>query len=105
MKIDEVYSIENDESNFKLVETRIKGEKSKDAGDIRIVVLGYYGYLDAALKGYMKYALRHDLPEDSKLVLEKLGEIENKIESFCTKIGVFKGTSIDLELVAKKFGD
>jgi hypothetical protein len=105
MKIDNNYSIENDESNFKLVEIRIKGENSKNSGEERAVVLGYYGYLDAALKGYMKYALRNDLPKEAEAVLLKLNEIELNIETFCKKLSVFKGNDINLKAVEDHFGE
>lgn len=98
MKISENYFIESDENNFKLLEIRIKGDKSKKAGDEREVVLGYYGTLENALKGYLKHKIRHDLntEDDIESFFEKLDIIHNDIKLFCNSLDVYKSKDINL---------
>jgi hypothetical protein len=99
MKLDEQYSILNDENNFKLIEHKIKGEKAKNIGEGREVVQGYYGTLEAALTGYIKHSTRSDLPEDIQALSDKLDSIKTNIERFCKSIAVYKGRDIDLNSI------
>lgn len=99
MFIDDKYLINNDENNFRLAEIKVRGSEAKNPGEERLVVQGYYGDLSSALKGYLKYSLRNDFPEDVSEIYSKLQEIEKNIEIFCKKIAVHKGVDINLERV------
>lgn len=77
--IDEKFGITSDENNFVLFELKVLGEKSKNAGELTEATVGYYGTLQAALKGYAKYALRSSEAKGLKEVMAKLDAIEKAI--------------------------
>ena len=59
LMIDEKFGISSDDNQFVLFELKVRGEAAKDAGAEFDSPLGYYGTLQASLKGYAKYSVRH----------------------------------------------
>ena len=81
--LDNVYSIKSDENNFILVENRVKGKDSANAGEAYEVSVGYYGTLPAALNGYVKNYLRKN--EDISNI-EELIEAVNELYTTISKL-------------------
>lgn len=71
--LDSKYSIKTDENNFVLIETKIKGNESKKAGEVYESTVGYYGTLEQCLKGYVKNYLRKN--EDISNIKELISSI------------------------------
>ena len=81
--LDNVYSIKSDENNFILIENRVKGKDSANAGEAYEVSVGYYGSLSSALNGYVKNYLRKN--EDISNI-EELIEAINKLHTTISKL-------------------
>lgn len=81
--LDNVYSIKSDENNFILVENRVKGKDSINAGEAYEVSVGYYGSLSSALNGYVKNYLRKN--EDISNI-EELIEAINELHTTINKL-------------------
>ena len=80
MEIDDKFFIDTDENNYRLNEIKITGSKSKNAGETYTIIQGYYGSLESALKGYVRISMR-ELPDSVQGVVDKLKEIEQKINN------------------------
>lgn len=79
LMIDEKIGISSDENNFILFEIKVRGKDSKEAGAEFESTLGYYGTLQAALKGYAKYSVRHSDVKGMKELMAQLDAIEKAI--------------------------
>lgn len=79
MMIDEKYGISSDDNQFILFELKVRGEAAKDAGAEFDSPLGYYGTLQASLKGYAKYSVRHSDVKGMKELRAQLDAIEKAI--------------------------
>ena len=77
--IDDTYGIYSDEANIVLFELKTKGEKSKNHGEQVEANIGYYGTIQAALKGYAKISTRQPNQDGYKELLQKLDAIEQAI--------------------------
>lgn len=77
--IDDTYGICSDENNYILFELKIKGEKSKNVGEVVESNVGYYGTLQQALKGYARVSTRQPNQDGYKELLQKLDNIEQAI--------------------------
>ena len=81
--LDNVYSIKSDENSFILIENRVKGKDSANAGEAYEVSVGYYGTLPAALNGYVKNYLRKN--EDISNIQELI-EAVNELHTTISKL-------------------
>ena len=77
--IDDIYGICSDEANYILFELKIRGEKAKNVGEVVESNVGYYGTIQAALKGYAKISTRQPNQDGYKELLQKLDAIEQAI--------------------------
>ena len=88
------WNISTDETNFTLNSIRVVKE-GDNAGNTYEVAVGYYGTLEASLKGFIKHSLRKD--QDS-IALKKVGE---KIEELYNFIKGIKVENLDPKIVQK----
>lgn len=88
------WNISTDETNFTLNSTRVVKE-GDNAGNTYEVAVGYYGTLEASLKGFIKHSLRKD---QDTVVLKKVGE---KIEELYSFIKGIKVENLDPKIVKK----
>ena len=79
LELDNNFYIESDESNFVLYKKSITSDKSKTPGKETVKPLGFYGTLQSALRGYVKYSTRLIENENVNQILEKLNSIESII--------------------------
>ena len=81
IRLDDKYVITADENNFTLCQIKIKGTDSENAGDEYFVSVGYYGNLNSALSGYLKYSLKKDSETVKSIddLFKRLDEIETNI--------------------------
>ena len=81
IRLDYKYVITTDENNFTLCQIKIKGTDSENAGDEYFVSVGYYGNLNSALSGYLKYSLKKDSETVKSIddLFKRLDEIETNI--------------------------
>ena len=77
--IDNIYGICSDENNYILCELKVASESAKNAGEIVEKTVGYYGTIQAALKGYAKISTRQPNQDGYKELLQKLDAIEQAI--------------------------
>lgn len=88
------WNISTDETNFTLNSIRVVKE-GDNAGNTYEVAVGYYGTLEASLKGFIKHSLRKD---QDTVVLKKVGE---KIEELYNFIKGIKVENLDPKIVKK----
>ena len=55
--IDDIYGICSDENNYILFELKTRGEKAKNVGEVVESNVGYYGTIQAALSGMLRFQL------------------------------------------------
>jgi hypothetical protein len=95
INLDENYKIYTDKNNFILVEIKKKGEDAKNPGEEREVLVGYYGTLEFALKGYINHNIKNDLPDEILTLLNTLQTLYKNIENtFKDKILIDKESYI-----------
>lgn len=87
--------IQTDENNFALLNIRIVQE-GENAGNTYEVSLGYYGTLEASLKGFIKHSLRKD---QDTVALKK---VVAKIEELYSFIKGIKVENLDPKIVKKE---
>lgn len=83
IRIDEDYKITSDEYQYILQEKKVK-KNSKDKeniGETYWVSRGYHGSIESALKGYKKVKIHHSDIKNIEQLLNKIEEIDKKIES------------------------
>ena len=88
------WNISTDETNFTLNSIRVVKE-GDNAGNTYEVAVGYYGTLEASLKGFIKHSLRKD---QDTVALKKVGE---KIEELYSLIKGIKVENLDPKIVKK----
>lgn len=88
------WNISTDDANFTLNSIRVVKE-GDNAGNTYEVAVGYYGTLEASLKGFVKHALRKD---QDTVALKKVGE---KIEELYSFIKGIKLENLDHKIVKK----
>ena len=76
LELDKEFFIESDENNFTLYKKGVTSDKAKVQGVETIKPLGYYGTLQNALRGYVKYSTRLIENENVQEILDKLNSIE-----------------------------
>ena len=79
INLDENYIIKSDENNYILCELRVASDSAKNAGETIEKTVGYYGTIQAALKGYAKISTRQPNQDGYKELLQKLDAIEQAI--------------------------
>ena len=79
INLDETYIIKSDENNYILCELKVASESAKNAGEIVEKTIGYYGNIQAALRGYTKISTRQPNQDGYKELLQKLDAIEQAI--------------------------
>ena len=89
------WNISTDETNFTLNSIRVVKE-GDNAGNTYEVAVGYYGTLEASLKGFIKHSLRKD---QDTVALKKVGE---KIEELYSLIKGIKVENLDPKIVKKE---
>lgn len=89
------WNISTDDANFTLNSIRVVKE-GDNAGNTYEVAVGYYGTLEASLKGFVKHALRKD---QDTVALKKVGE---KIEELYSFIKGIKLENLDHKIVKKE---
>lgn len=88
------WNISTDETNFTLNSIRAVKE-GDNAGKTYEVAVGYYGTLEASLKGFIKHSLRKD---QDTVALKKVGE---KIEELYNFIKGIEVENLDPKIVKK----
>lgn len=83
IKLDNKITLTTDQNNFMLNKSSIATSQSKTPGKERLTSFAYYSTLGAALKGYLKHAIRneHDDIFDVTALMYKLEEINQTIKS------------------------
>lgn len=79
INLDETYIIKSDENNYILCELRVASDSAKNAGEIVEKTIGYYGTIQAALRGYTKISTRQPNQDGYKELIQKLDAIEQAI--------------------------
>lgn len=75
IKIDENFSLKSDPRNVILVENKISENKKEYESTI-----GYYGNIEGALKGYLKYKINTSEATTLNEILDEIKEIHNTID-------------------------
>lgn len=88
------WNISTDDTNFTLNSIRTIKE-GDNAGNTYEVAVGYYGTLEASLKGFIKHSLRKD---QDTVALKKVGE---KIDELYNFIKGIKVENLDPKIVKK----
>ena len=88
------WNISTDDTNFTLNSIKVVKE-GDNAGNTYEVAVGYYGTLEASLKGFIKHSLRKD---QDTVALKKVGE---KIEELYRLIKGIKVENLDPKIVKK----
>ena len=80
IKIDDTYSITTDPMNYILTKKKVV-QDGVNKGNVYYEAEGYYSTLSGALKGYLVKELRSSDCESIPEVLDKIEELENKIDN------------------------
>ena len=87
IKLTDTIRVETDDLNYKLIETVVvteggKGKKAKveNVGTERDNILGYYGSLQSALKGFMNLEIKRCDAKTIQEVLDNIKRIEKTID-------------------------
>lgn len=90
LKLDENYSIKTDTHQFILYKTVTRPHK--ETGEMIEVEnnIGYYGRLDAAIKAFLKFEIRHSEKSGAKEIKELVESIDKKIDIAIKELGKYK---------------
>ena len=82
------FTIESDEQNYTLNRKGVRGKDAKDAGAVYESVIGYYGTLQSAFKGYLKHSLRRNTGAVKTVedLINRLEALDKKIDENLAKV-------------------